>query len=96
MLAAANVTAPRVKRSLGRNRRGIFRPSYVARDDFRSPMLRLLQDNIIGGIAQPDYAQQWPTICKAVRLGYLDDRNRLTADGADFLISAAAKAEGGV
>jgi hypothetical protein len=32
-----------------------------------------------------DYAQQWPTLNKAVRLGFVDDNQRLTDAGRKFL-----------
>lgn len=63
-----------------------FRPRHVALDDNRSPMLRLLQD-CVGpqGDVQPDYEQQFRTMFKARRLGYLDDRFRLTDLGRNYL-----------
>ena len=62
-----------------------FRPRNVDRDDKRSPMLRLLQDCNCKGQIQVDYAQQWPTLFKARRLGYLDGDCRLTDAAVAFL-----------
>ena len=69
------------------NHRGIFRPRNVAIDDARSPMLRLLTDcnNKASGMIEVDYAQQWQTLIKAIRFGYVDDRQRLTDAGRKFL-----------
>lgn len=69
----------RMRRSLGRPR------NLVAVDDTRSPMLRLLQDCNVQGMIQVDYAQQWRTLFKAQRLGYVDDRQHLTERGAAFV-----------
>lgn len=68
-------------------RRSIRRPRNVAFDDTRSAMLRLLQDcnNPVSGIVEVSYAQQWPTLLKAQRLGYVDERLRLTDKGADLV-----------
>jgi hypothetical protein len=63
-----------------------FRPRHVAFDDKRSPMLRLLQDCVSpDGSVQPDYEQQFRTMFKAQRLGYLDDKFCLTVSGREFL-----------
>ena len=54
------------------------------RDD-RSPMLRLLLDGYDGERVYPNYHQQWRTMLKAQRLGYLDDDQRLTDAGRAFI-----------
>ena len=55
--------------------------------DNRDAMTRLLADCVHheSGLVEPDYAQQWPTLNKAARLGYVDDRNCLTEKGREFL-----------
>ena len=72
-----------------RNHRGIFRPRNVALTDNRSPLRRLLEDcnNKASNSIEVDYAQQWPTLIKAMRLGYVDDNRRLTEAGHNFLLS---------
>jgi len=74
------------------NHRGIFRPRNVAIDDARSPMLRLLDDcnNAASGLVEVEYAQQWPTLIKAIRLGYVDDNQRITEQGKAFVLKHAA------
>lgn len=69
-----------------RRARGISRPRYIAPGDTRSPMLRLLQDcwSEVRGTVEVEYAQQFPTFFKARRLGYVDDRSRLTESGRQF------------
>ena len=75
-----------------RNHRGIFRPRNVAIDDARSPMLRLLADcnNATSGLVEVDYAQQWPTLIKAIRLGFVDDNQRITEQGKAFVLAQTA------
>jgi hypothetical protein len=65
-------------------------------NDKRPPMLRFLTE----GQLRPDadgnvmvvvnYDQQWRTLFKAQRLGYIDGSQHLTAEGRAFI----AKAEG--
>jgi hypothetical protein len=63
-----------------------FRPRHVDLDDKRSPMVRLLQDcKSPDGSIQPNYEQQFRTLFKAERLGYVDDRYFLTPAGREFL-----------
>lgn len=62
-----------------------FRPRHVGLSDNRSPMLRLLQDCVSpDGSVQPDYEQQFRTLFKAQRLGYVDDNFRITDSGKAF------------
>jgi hypothetical protein len=72
-------------------RRGMFRPRNVTPGDVRSPMRRLLEDGQCNppGFVAVVYAAQWPTLIKAQRLGYLDDRQFLTDAGRAFLASRA-------
>ena len=72
---------------------GIFRPRNVAIDDDRPPILRLLQDQNINGTIEVGYAQQWPTLFKAERLGYVDSNGRVTETGRAFLAKSAAYGE---
>jgi len=67
--------------------RGLFRPRHVAVTDTRPPMVRLLSDcnNRYSGMIEVDYAEQWRTLGKAKRLGYVDDNQRLTPAGQSFL-----------
>lgn len=67
-----------------RRRRGIFRPRRLALGDTRPPMLRLLQDCNVRGTIEVGYHEQWRTLFKAVRLGYVDARHRLTEKGERF------------
>ncbi len=73
-------------------RRGLFRPRNVALTDKRDPMTRLLQDcnNKGSGMVEVEYAQQWPTLIKAMRLGYVDDNQRMTDKGREFLAKKVA------
>lgn len=76
---------------------GIKRKGPVARNDLRSPLLRLLEDGRCRGDASPagghfvmvvvSYDQQWRTLWKAQKLGYVsnDSQQRLTEDGVVFL-----------
>jgi len=50
------------------------RPRYVRPGDTRSPMLRLLAGAHADGHVEVNYDAQWRTLCKAQRLGLLDDR----------------------
>jgi|HubBroStandDraft_5_1064220.scaffolds.fasta_scaffold299824_2 hypothetical protein len=72
-----------------RRRRGLFRPRNVALSDKRSPMLRLLQDANVNGAIEPNYPAQFPTLFKAQRLGYVDDRQRITDKGFAFITEQA-------
>jgi hypothetical protein len=62
----------------------MFRPRNVAIGDKRSPMLRLLQDCNVRGRIEPNYEQQFRTLFKAQRLGYVDGNCMLTDSGKDF------------
>jgi len=68
-------------------RRSIMRPRYVTIGDKRSPMVRLLTDcnNRASGAIEVSYEAQFRTLWKAQRLGYVDDRQRLTDAGRVFL-----------
>jgi hypothetical protein len=70
-----------------KNHRSIFRPRNVKIDDIRSPMVRLLQDcnNSKSGMIEVEYAQQWPTLIKAMNLGLVDDYQRITESGKAFI-----------
>lgn len=70
-------------------RYGIRRPRHVVPGDTRSAMLRLLADcnNVQSGMIEVDYEQQWRTLFKAERLGYVDKNQRLTEKGAAFVAS---------
>jgi hypothetical protein len=69
-----------------RRARWPFRPRNVAIDDKRSPMQRLLSDCLHpDGSVQPDYEQQFRTLFKAQRLGYVDDRCYITEAGRKFI-----------
>jgi hypothetical protein len=74
-----------------RNHRGIFRPRYVAMDDRRCPMLRLLTDCNVGGAGSIEvgYEAQWKTYFKAQRLGYIAD-GRITEKGIEFVKKATS------
>lgn len=54
-------------------------------------MRRLLEDGQCNppGFVAVNYAAQWPTLAKATRLGYLDDKQFLTDAGRAFLTSTA-------
>lgn len=71
--------------------KGVFRPRYVKIGDERSPMRRLLEDGQCNppGFVVVSYPEQWATLAKAQRLGYLDDAQMLTDTGRAFLSSAA-------
>lgn len=73
----------------GRTRRQagtMKRRRHVAASDGRSPMLRLLQDCVAqDGTVQPDYEQQFRTLFRAQRIGYVGDDRRLTDLGKSFL-----------
>ena len=76
--------------------RGIFRPRNVDITDTRSPMLRLLQDcnNSYSGLIEVDYAQQWPTLIKAMNIGLVDENQRITEKGKLFILKAVTRAMG--
>lgn len=59
------------------------RPS-ISRDG-KSPMYRLLNAVANSGLVAVDYHQQWRTLFKAQRLGYIDADGYLTQEGANFL-----------
>lgn len=69
---------------IGRGRPGA---RQVAPTDSRAPMLRLLQDGTceVPGMIVVSYEQQWRTLNKAVRMGFLDREQRLTEKGREFL-----------
>jgi hypothetical protein len=75
--------------ALARTRRrrfgGISRPRYIVPGDTRDAMRRLLEDCNCNGRIEPNYEQQFRTLFKAERLGYLDDQHRLTDKGIAFL-----------
>jgi len=55
-------------------------------------MLRLLVDGQLpDGMVAVNYHEQWRTLSKAQRLGYLDGSQRITEKGRDFI----AKSKGG-
>ena len=61
-------------------------PLNVDPADKRDPMLRLLQDGLTNsGEVCVNYAQQWPTKAKAMRLGYLDGTGCITEAGRAFV-----------
>ena len=66
----------------------------IAADDKRDPMTRLLIDcnNPVSGQIEVNYAAQWKTVAKASRLGYIDDRQRLTDKGRAFVAKMKARA----
>lgn len=65
-----------------------FRPRHVGVDDKRCPMMRLLQDCVSrDGSVQPNYEQQFRTMFKAQRLGYIDSSCRLTSTGREFIVN---------
>lgn len=66
---------------------------HVNRNDKRTPMHRLLADcnNSASGMVEVDYEQQWRTLVKAQRLGYLDDHQRLTDAGKAFISARLCK-----
>jgi len=71
-------------------RRGLFRPRYVRPGDTRSPMRRLLEDGQgPPGKVYVNYDEQWRTLWKAQRLGYLENEFDLTDAGQAFLASNA-------
>jgi hypothetical protein len=78
--------------------RGVRRPRHVDVNDKRSPMVRCLQDASRGarlndaGMPQvwPNYPEQWRTIFKAQRLGYVDADQFLTRKGKDFIDAVGA------
>jgi hypothetical protein len=73
-----------------KRRRTLYRPRHIVIGDTRCPMLRLLQDNVTGnGQVEPDYEQQFRTMFKAQRLGYLDGDRRLTETGKAFVAKAS-------
>lgn len=59
--------------------------------DARSPMRRLLEDGQCNppGFVAVNYPEQWATLAKAQRLGYLSDAQFLTEAGRAFLTSTA-------
>lgn len=65
----------------------------IAWGDTRTPMLRLLQgcqlraDGTGRVMVAVEYDQQWRTLWKAQRLGYLDADQYLTTKGREFLAS---------
>lgn len=77
-------------------RKGL-RKAIVSNNDDRSPMLRLMQDGRCRGAASADgrdhvgvnvnYAEQWPTLLKAMRLGYVLETFSLTQAGVDYLVA---------
>lgn len=71
-----------------------IRNRVVDTTDSRSPMLRLLQDGESFGHVYVNYDQQWRTLWKAQRLGYVtDDCDQLLTDaGRAFIASALARA----
>ena len=54
-------------------------------------MRRLLEDGQCAppGFVAVNYAAQWPTLAKAMRLGYITDAQFLTESGRAFLTSTA-------
>lgn len=71
-------------------RRGVFRPRYVTPGDTRSPMRRLLEDGQCGHrFVAVNYDEQFRTLWKAQRLGYLTDEQFITPAGLAFLASGA-------
>ena len=73
-------------------RRGIYRPRYLTLGDTRSPMRRFLEDaeNLKTGTVEVQYDQQWRTLFRAQRLGYVSgdgDNVRITDAGRAFLKS---------
>jgi hypothetical protein len=58
----------------------------VDHTDKRSPLRRLLEDGLLDdGMVVVSYAQQWRTLSKAIRQGYLDESQRLTEKGRALL-----------
>lgn len=75
---------------LGRIRRGVRRIDHA---DKRSPLLRLLQDGQLradarGVMVAVQFDQQWRTLWKAQRFGYVDADQYLTDKGRAFLAKA--------
>lgn len=73
-------------------RRGLYRPHYLKHGDARSPMRRFLEDaeNPITKTYEVHYDQQWRTLFRAQRLGYVSgdgDNVRITDAGRAFLQS---------
>ena len=70
----------------------------ITGDRSRSPMMRLLEDGQLPPDASGNitvavsYDQQWRTLWKAQRLGYLDANQRLTDKGRAKLERARARA----
>jgi hypothetical protein len=68
---------------MGHGRLGARRVDHT---DKRCPMRRLLEDGALPcGMVAVNYEQQWRTLFKAQRLGYLDGCQRLTDKGRAFL-----------
>ncbi len=53
--------------------------------DGLDPMTRLLSQTDPDGFCFVEYDQQWKTVFRAERLGYLDDNQRLTEAGKEYL-----------
>lgn len=70
-----------------KHRRAITRPRYIAVNDKRCPLRRLLEDcwSEARGTVEVSYEQQFRTFFKAQRLGYIDERSALTDKGREFL-----------
>ena len=72
------------------------RPGYLSIGETRSPMHRFLQETNDAKVAAPEYHQQWRTLWKAIKLGYITDfGGQLTAEGRAELarLSATEKDE---
>ena len=68
-------------------RRGTKR---VAQNDKRTPMHRLLE-SAHKGMCCIDYDQQWRTLWKAQRLGFVDDNQYITSKGQEYLQNCQEK-----
>jgi hypothetical protein len=70
-----------------------FRRRVVEISDARDPMTRLLEDGQDGnGFVFVRYDQQWKTVARAQRDGMLDENQRITDKGRDYLRRYGTKA----
>ncbi len=79
-------------------RRSLCRPRNLKVGETRSPMHRFLQETVDGGDAEPSYYQQYRTMWKAYRLGYITEGlgeghcGEITAEGRRELIRLGKEA----
>ena len=67
----------------------LIRTRKVSSSDRRDSMTRLLEDGLTSdGLVVVSFAQQWPTLAKAQRCGFVDADNRITALGRARLAKA--------